>query len=402
MRAGLDAPQGAWPLAADLEKLHPGASVRLERVDGHAVWVSLTALQRADVTAATPDPPDGRIVRDPSGNPTGVLVDGAMALVPAPPVSRDVALRRMQTALVLLAAKGLTGVHAMAVSDASLDVLAQIRDQGRLPVRVWAYVEPDGAAAAKLLAEGPYGEGRLRVVGVKVFADGSLGSRGALLGAPYADAPDSRGTEVTDPATLAALVVATRKVGAGLAVHAIGDEAVHRVLEAVAAAPPAPEGALPVRIEHAQVVRPEDRPRFAALGVVASMQPTHAVSDAPWARKRLGDERVTWAYAWRSLLDAGAPLAFGSDFPIEPVDPGLGLSAATTRDGWTVEEVVTLDEATAAFTSGAAQAVGEAGLGRLAVGAPADLTLWSGEGERWRAVATVVGGEIVAEAPSAR
>jgi predicted amidohydrolase YtcJ len=397
-----DAPEGGWPLAADLENLHPHVSVRLERIDGHAAWVSLTALQAVGVTAATPDPAGGRVVRDASGNPTGVLVDRAMALVPPPTASREVEVRQMQAALVLIAAKGLTGVHAMGVSDRALGILAQIAAADQLPVRIWAYVEPEGEAAERLLASGPWGEGRLKVVGIKAFADGGLGSRGALLAEPYADAPDQRGTELTAPAELERLARAAREAGVGLAVHAIGDLAVHRALDAFAAAPPAREGALPLRIEHAQVVRPDDRARFASLGVVASMQPTHAVSDATWADERLGPDRLPWAYAWRSLLDAGAPLAFGSDFPVEAVDPGLGLAAAVTRDGFTVAEAVSLDEAIAAFTAGAAWAVGETGLGTLEVGQAADLTLWGIDGERWRAIGTVVGGEIVAEAPAAR
>ncbi|MEQ1508124.1 MAG: amidohydrolase family protein, partial [Myxococcota bacterium] len=350
-------------------------------------------------------PPGGRIVRDPSGAPTGVVVDAAVALLKIPEPTEAIDRARLQTALVLIAAKGLTGVDMMGATDRWVGILEGLDREGKLPVRLWVYVDPATDAAERLLRDGPWAGdgGRLRVVGIKAYADGALGSRGALLSAPYADAPDTTGTERTSAAELASL--AERALGAGvqLAVHAIGDRAVTETLDAFAAARAAhpDRAAVPLRVEHAQVVRPEDVPRFAALGVVASMQPTHATSDAPWAEDRLGPDRIRWAYAWRTLADAGAPIAFGSDFPVEAVDPALGLVAATTRGGWTIDQVVSWDEAVAGFTSGAARAVGaDDALGTLTPGKLADLTLWTvDDAGRWRAAGTVVGGEPIATSP---
>jgi predicted amidohydrolase YtcJ len=396
-----DAPEGGWPLASDLQKIQPGRKIVLERVDGHATWVSPAVLQELGLTRDTPDPADGRILRDPSGAPQGVLVDGATRLVQPPPPTAGEERRRMQSALVLIAAKGLTGVHMMGCSDGTLALLEELASAGKLPVRLWVYVDPTSQAASKLLAQGPWGQERLHVVGIKAYADGALGSRGALLSEPYADEPQTRGTALTTPEALRELAIRTLGAGGQLAVHAIGDLAVRHALDAFEAARAAhPErSALPLRLEHAQVVAPTDIPRLRALNVIASMQPTHAVSDSPWAEQRLGPSRIAWSYAWRTMLESGAVLAFGSDFPVEAVDPALGVAAATTRGGWRVEQALTVAETVAAFTSGAALAVGEEELGVLEAGMLADLTLWGDDGAgHWRATATVVGGEVVAGA----
>lgn len=397
-----DVPDGGWPLASDLEKVLPGRKVLLRRVDdGHTVWVSTAALAEAGLTAANADPPGGRIVRDGSGAPTGVLVDSAVLLVKTPAPSIDEERRRLRAALVLIVANGLTGVHMMGASDEVLEILDDLDRAQLLPVRLWVYVDPDTEAAARLAREGPWAGDRLKVVGVKAYADGALGSRGALLSAPYTDDPGQSGMAQTTPEELARLAETQLASGSSLAVHAIGDLAVRRTLDAFAAARAAhPDRSdVPLRVEHAQVVHPDDVPRFADLGVIASMQPTHASSDGPWAPARLGPERIGWAYAWKTLQEAGAPLAFGSDFPVEEVDPALGLVAATTRPGWTArDQVLTWDVAVAAFTSGAAHAVREdANLGTLEVGKLADLTLWRVEpGGGWAAAGVVVGGEVVA------
>jgi predicted amidohydrolase YtcJ len=396
-----DPPDGGWPLAVDLQKAQPGRKIVLERVDGHAVWVSPAVLQERSLTRDTPDPADGRILRDRSGAPTGVLVDGATRLVQPPPPTPEEERRRMQAALVLIAAKGLTGVHMMGCSDGTLALLEDLASADRLPVRLWIYVDPGTEAAKKVVAQGPWGQGRLKVVGIKAYGDGALGSRGALLSEPYSDEPQTRGTALTSPEELRELAIRALGGGAGLAVHAIGDLAARHALDAFEAARTAhPErSALPLRLEHAQVVAPADVPRLRALHVVASMQPTHAVSDSPWAEQRLGPDRIGWSYAWRTMLDSGAVLAFGSDFPVESVDPALGVAAGTTRGGWRPDQALTLEETVAAFTSGAAQAVGETELGVLEVGKLADLTLWGDDGAgNWRATATVVEGEIVAGA----
>lgn len=404
-----DLPPGGWPLAADLERLHPGRPISLSRVDGHAIWASQAALDLAQITAQTEDPSGGHIVRGEGGHPTGVLIDSAAAFVVPPPLGPEEEVRRMQAALVLLAAKGLTGVHAMGCSDRSVEILTALAQEGKLPVRLWLYVSRDSQAAKRLLAEGPWrvsgpdGSARLAVVGLKLIADGTLGSRSALLLQPYSDDPDNAGLARTSPNEI--LDLSTRALAAGVhvAVHAIGDRAIRETLDAFAKARAAhPERAdVPLRIEHAQVVDKADMRRFAELSVIASMQPTHATSDAPWAEERLGPERIASAYAWKSLSSAGASLAFGSDFPVEAVDPALGLSAAVTRGGWHTEEAISLEEAIAAFTSGAAKAAAEPALGQLLEGMTADLTLWNSDNSGlWRAAGTIVGGEVITGQPS--
>lgn len=390
-----DPPAGGWPLAADLERIHPGRPIALRRVDGHATWASPAALASAGIGPDTPDPDGGRIVRDADGRPTGVLIDAAVDLLKPPAPSPEARRDHLRLGVRKMLEVGLTGAHQMGASDEELLLLEAADRAGELPVRIWVYVDPGTRAANRLAAQGPWAGDHLAVVGVKAYADGALGSRGAWLSAPYTDEPGTVGNRLTSPEALAELAVTTLGGGASVAVHAIGDRAVTEALDAFAAARAAhPERAdVPLRIEHAQVVRPEDLPRFAALGVVASVQPSHATSDAPWAEARLGPERLRWSYAWRALADAGAPLALGSDFPIETPDPGHGLWAATTRGGWRTDQALTLDEALAGFTSGAARAVrADDRLGALAVGRPADLTVWTVEGDRWVAVAAVVDG----------
>jgi predicted amidohydrolase YtcJ len=406
-----DAPSGGWPLAADLDAIHPERPVALRRVDGHAVWLNSAALSAAGIGSNTPDPAGGSIVRDGSGQPTGVLIDTAMDLVKRPqptPAERDAWVR---AGLLAAADVGLTGLHVMGSGDATLAVFQAMADADELPIRLWVFVSPGTEAAQRLLAEGPRRDAWLSVVGIKAYADGALGSRGALLHAPYSDAPDHRGNEILTTAELVELATESSRAGTQLAVHAIGDRGVSQVLDAFEAAKLAhPQATIRHRVEHVQVVRPADLDRFVTLGVVASMQPTHATSDMPWAEARLGPHRVQNAYAWRSVLDREITLAFGSDFPVELEDPALGLWAATTRTdatgapkgGWFPNQVLSADEAVAAFTSGAAAAVHEqARLGSLAVGRTADLTLWTvrpdGSGERWRSVATVVNGAVVAQ-----
>lgn len=402
-----DAPGGGWPLAADLERALPGRQVALSRVDGHALWVSPGVLAAAGIVAETSDPPGGRIVRDAQGRPTGVLVDTAMDLVTLPAPSPEEAEQRLVSALDLVAASGLTGVHDMGVSDETLAVYTELDQRGDLDVRIWAYLTPESQAAERLLRDGPWRGDRLAVVGIKAYADGALGSRGALLSSPYADEPGHAGLPVTPADQLRSLAVRCLQADAQLAVHAIGDRAVTEVLDGFQAAREAvPDSDALLRVEHAQVVRPEDRDRFAKLSVVASMQPTHATSDMPWAEDRLGPDRIGWAYTWRSLAESGALLAFGSDFPVEGVSPSLGVWAATTRTdargmpggGWMPDERLTEAEAIGAFTWGAARAVGETELGAIKPGMLADLTLWHADrvpAGRLTPVGTVVAGEVV-------
>ena len=396
-----------WPTAADLDGVVADRPVMLRRIDGHAAWVNSRALQAAGIDAATPDPAGGRILRDASGQPTGVLVDNAMDLLPVPQPSRAEQERRLGLALAAIAAAGLTGVHDMGVDDDLLAIYTDLARTGRLPVEVVAWLAPGGAGAERLLRDGPWQEGRLSVVGLKVYADGALGSRGALLLDDYADEPGQRGLALSSEDELATLTERALGAGAQVAVHAIGDGAARMALDAFArarAAVPAANGTL-LRLEHAQIVADEDLARLADLGVVASVEPTHATSDMPWAEERLGPDRLRTAYRLRDYLDAGVVLALGSDFPIEDVSPSDGLWAATTRTnlngepdgGWKADQALTLDEAIAGFSAGARRAAGQAPI-TLDPGQPATLTAWRVEqrlGHPWlTAVATVVDGEV--------
>ena len=335
-----------------------------------------------------------------------------MAWIQRPEVPLDEQRRRLVLALDAIAATGLTGVHDQGASDTTLALYQALADAGELPIKITAYAWIDTEAAGRARAEGGWGSGHFQVRGVKAAADGALGSRGAQLRADYSDQPGHRGLPGTETDVLAAWATDLLGQGLQLTVHAIGDGAVDRTLDAFEAAREAwPEQArLPLRVEHAQVVHPDDLPRFAALNAVASMQPTHATSDMPWAGERLGPEREPWSYTWRALEQAGAALAFGSDFPVEAVAPNEGLWSATTRmhadgtptGGWYPDQVLTLAEAVDAFSVGAHRARGETGPVGLVAGAPADLTLWrvvDRHGHPFlEPVATIVDGRVVWQA----
>jgi predicted amidohydrolase YtcJ len=382
-------PDKSFPSNATLSAVVPDHPVLLRRVDGHAVVTNARGLALADITAATKDPPGGRILRDRTGAPIGVLVDTAADLlagaVPAP-TAADIE-RRVLLACKALAAFGITEFHDAGTSRAELAVLRKLEGEARLRVRV--YVMLDGGDDELLdgeFAAGPQvgRDGMLAVRAVKLFADGALGSRGAWLSQPYSDELGTHGLEVTPGARLAEVIRRAAKAGFQPCVHAIGDAAVNRVLD-LYERELGPGGAtLRPRIEHAQVVRPADVPRFGALAVIASVQPTHCTSDMPWAPARLGPERVAWAYRWRSLLSAGARLCLGSDVPVESPDPRLGLWAAVTRrtpqgtppGGWNPSEALTPAEAVAGYTSWASYAAFEENWrGTLVAGNAADFTV---------------------------
>lgn len=386
-----DWPEAEFPTAADLDLAFPDRPVWLTRVDGHAGWANSAALRavRRDLVG-TWQPDGGRILRDAAGRPTGVFIDAAMDLVreAVPPVDDATAERALVLGMQAAVRHGLTGVHDMGVSLADLARYRRLADRGAMPLRVYALADGDREALAALCRDGLYAHpgGRLRMHGVKLYMDGALGSRCAALLEPYADAPDNRGLLIVEPAALRGLVERARGCGVQLAIHAIGDRGNREVLDAYARAlAGAPGGAgLRWRIEHAQVLAPEDLPRLAALGVIASMQPTHATSDMPWAEARVGPRRIVGAYAWRQLRDSGARLALGSDFPVESVDPRLGLHAATTRadgagqpvGGWRPEEKLTAFEALRGFTLDAAYAgFMEDEVGSLEAGKRADFVV---------------------------
>lgn len=400
-------PDAEYPTRSALDRAAPGRAVALTRIDGHAMWVSTPALDLAGIRGETPDPPGGAIARDARGLPTGLLVDTAMDLVSAviPPPTKPELGARLLAGLEAVARVGLTSVHDMGTSAEMAEVLAELAAEGRLGVRVFAH--RFGALEACLAP--PKHVGLYREVGVKLFADGALGSHGALLLCPYCDRPGESGLALMQPEELAAAAAAIHAAGLQIAIHAIGDLANRRALDAIAAAQGA-DRSRRHRIEHAQLLAPDDLPRFQALGVSASMQPTHATSDMPWAEARLGRERLAGAYAWRSLERSGALLAFGSDAPIEEENPWFGVHAAVTRQdrqgapagGFLPEERLSVLEALEAFSSGAARAVHQDSP-RLRPGARADFSIVDRDpletppGELWRVqpLATWVDGRAV-------
>lgn len=388
-------PEREFPTAADLDEAFPDRPVWLVRVDGHAGWANSEAMRRAgaldDARGLDGDwqPEGSRIVRE-DGVATGVFVGGgARALVQRAVPEQDEALREqaLERALAAAVAVGLTGVHDMGVSRADLALFSRFADEGRLPLRVAAYAAGDGGAFADLCANGLYTHdgGRLWMHGIKLFADGALGSRGAALIEGYSDDPGNHGLLAHEPEAYADIVSRARECGVQVTTHAIGDRGNRTVLDAYAEALGEGVGSdHRWRVEHAQIVAVEDIPRFADLGVIASMQPTHATSDMGWAGDRVGEERLAGAYAWRSFLDAGVRLALGSDFPVESADPRLGLYAAVTRQdrdgqppgGWLPGQRLAAAEALQGFTTGSAYATRSEGeTGRLAPGLRADFVV---------------------------
>ena len=344
----------------------------------------------AGVTAKTVSPPGGRIEKA-GAAPSGVFVDAAKALVdravPQPlPKERALALEKAQTALL---AAGVTATADMGTTLDDWQALRRAGDIGALRLRVMSY----GAGVEEAVRIGVTGptpwlyQGKLRLVGVKLYADGALGSRGAWLKAPYADAPGQRGAGFLSDAQLKNLMSRAAMDGYQLAVHAIGDAANAQVLSAIEDLAQTYAGDRRWRIEHAQVVDGADLPRLAAHGIIASMQPIHQPSDRLMAEARLGPDRLAGAYAWHSVLAAGGRLAFGTDYPVERPDPFAGWVAAFTRTdaagapegGWQPQEKLTREAAWWAYTAGAAYAgFAEKEFGRLAPGQWADFIVVSG------------------------
>ncbi|HWT13659.1 MAG TPA: amidohydrolase family protein [Allosphingosinicella sp.] len=376
---------GRFPTAADLDAAVRDRPVWLERVDGHAGWANGAAMREAEVTATTQAPDGGRIERS-GRNPSGIFVDAAMALVeravpPPLPLHRDRALARAQE---LLLANGLTAVADMGTTAEEWNVMRRAGDAGQLNFRILSYASSiDDLLAVAGTRPSPWlYDGRLRMVGVKLYLDGALGSRGAWLKQPYRDAPGQRGLPLATDTVLKNLMSRAAMDRFQVAVHAIGDQANAVLLEAIEELSDTYRGDRRWRIEHAQIVDPADLPRFARHGIVASMQPVHQTSDMHMAEARMGLERLQGAYAWRSMIDNRVPLAFGSDFPVESPNPFHGLAAAISREdsagnppgGWLPQQRVSLEQAFAAFTRGAAHAAfAEDRLGTLEPGRMADF-----------------------------
>lgn len=381
---------GRFPTVQELDAVVADRPTALYRIDGHAMWVNTKALHAAGINRGTPDPAGGRIERDGEGNPAGVLVDKAMDLVEAviPQPSDAERLAALRAAMTRMNSVGLTGVGDAGVGAKIIASYKRLADQGKLSVRVYAMIGDTGEDFGALFKDGPllgYGNDRLTVRSVKLFADGALGSRGAALLAPYSDEPDQHGLLFMSDSEMQHKVETALKAGYQVNIHAIGDAANHQVLDAFEAAYRTVGGRqLRNRIEHAQVVALTDIPRFKQLDLVASMQPTHATSDMNMAEARIGPERLKGAYAWRTFLDQGTVVAGGSDFPVESDNPFFGLHAAVTRTdranqppgGWHPEQAMTLLEAFRAFTLDAAYAEHqEQTLGSLEPGKWADFIM---------------------------
>ena len=389
-------PGKAFPDARTLDAAFPDRPAAASRVDGHSLWVNSEAMRRAGVTPATPDPPGGKIVRRPDGTPSGVFVDSARDLIwkVEPPAGAPELRSRFEAAMRQCAALGITGVgDASAYGDEDteygadrIEVLRAMAKAGELPIRVDATVGWNSSRSQAWIARGPFREGLLTVHAIKIYVDGALGSRGAALLEDYSDDPGNRGILVNPPERIEAAAETAFRRGFQIWIHAIGDRGCRIALDAIEAAENRVHPSDPrPRIEHAQVVSPEDLPRFRTLGVIASIQPVFATSDMPWAAARLSGRRIGESYAWRSLLRAGARLCGGSDFPNDIMDPRAGLYAAVTRQaadgtpagGWRPEEDLTRPEALALYTSGAAYAFfGEGLRGELAAGKDADITVF--------------------------
>ena len=409
-----------WPTHDLLSAASPNNPVYLTRVDGHAGLANRRALDLAEITNATADPVGGRLIRGPSNQPSGVLIDTAQALVSSkiPPAS-DAQLDEQ----ILLADRemrrlGLTMVHDAGTDGRTVDAYKRLIDAGRLKTRLYVMLRGPLATLQPALDKGPitdYSNHRLAVRAIKVVADGALGSRGAAMLEPYADEPGTTGLLTTPPDEVYAQTHAASKAGFQTATHAIGDRANRLVMDIYERVQREVPGAraLRMRIEHAQILDRAEIPRFASLSVIASMQPTHATSDMPWVAARIGPERVEeGAYVWRKLMSSGATIAAGSDFPVELPNPLLGFYAAITRQdpkgqpasGWMPGERMSRDEALASFTRNAAFAAhAETLLGSLEAGKLADLVVLSKDIMRIAPPdiltasvrLTIVGGEIV-------
>jgi len=408
----------SWPDHKILDKASPKNPVALTRIDGHALWVNKKALELAGIDKNTPNPDGGEIKKDKNGKPTGLLIDNAMNLVykVIPPPTDEELEETVLVSTNNLVKYGITSVHDMGVGERTIQIYKKLADEGKLPIRIHAYVDGIGDTWNKYLKEGKligYQNNFVNVDGIKLFVDGAMGSRGALMTEPYQDDPENYGLlllseeqiyQVTKDALLKGLQVAT---------HAIGDSGNFLVLNAYQRAieelkPKDPR----LRIEHVQVINPEDAKRLAKLKVIPSMQPVHATSDMPWAEARLGPERVKWSYALRMVLNESKMIAGGSDFPVESPSVLEGIYSAITRqdkngspknaedvlrlvkekkwviskegikdpknfeNGWYTDQKLTIDEAIKCFTKWPAYAVFEENKkGTIEIGKWADFTI---------------------------
>lgn len=410
-------PVREFPTAAAIDAVVSDRPVWLRRIDGHAGWANSKALELAGIDKDTADPVGGKILRDDNGNATGTLVDNAMNLVSAkiPPSSKDDYRRAFLAAFKELTSLGLTSVHDAGIGIAEAEVYMSMADNGEMPMRIYAMMWEAGenldAIGKPIVA---YGNDRLDIRAVKLMADGALGSRGAAMIEPYEDDTENRGLRMYTQDEVDAKVKKANDMGFQVGIHAIGDFGNRQSLDAFEKSQGGVASPLRNRVEHAQIIALDDIPRFAKLGVIASMQATHATSDMNMAEDRIGAERLKGAYAWRKLLDSGAVLANGSDFPVELANPMHGMYASVTRQGrdglpaggWHAEEGLSRAETLHSFTLAAAFAAHqEERLGSLEPGKWADFivvdrdyfTIPAAEIDDIQVLQTWVGGEMVYE-----
>jgi predicted amidohydrolase YtcJ len=410
-------PVKEFPSAAHIDAVVSDRPVWLNRIDGHAGWANSKALQLAGIDNETPDPVGGKIHRDNNGRATGILVDNAMDLVDSkvPPPQKDDYRQAFQAAFAQLTSLGLTSVHDAGIDIAQIETLMSMADNDEMSMRIYAMIAGAGANLDAIGKPIPsYGNDRLAVMSVKLVADGALGSRGAAMVEPYSDDAENRGLPFWTQQQLDEMVQKANGMGFQVGIHAIGDYGNQQALDAFSKAQGGKPSALRNRIEHSQIIRLEDIPRFAELGVIAAMQATHATSDMNMAEDRIGPERIKGAYAWRKLLDSGAVIANGSDFPVELPDPMHGLYASVTRKsraglpegGWYASEALTRAETLHSWTYAAAYAAHqEDRLGTLEPGKWADFivvdrdffTVPESEIDDIQVLQTWVGGELVYE-----
>ena len=388
--------EGEWashyPNNAALSAASPQNPVYLVGLHGFAAWANKRALDIAGITKETKDPENGKILRDEqTGEPTGILLNRAQELVAKhiPPMTVAQAKKALELGAAECVKNGLTSIHEAQVTPLMLDAYRELIREGRMPLRLYAMLDgADSSLVEEWLKRGPEidAQHQLTIRAFKLFADGALGSRGAALLEPYSDAPQTKGVVTTPESAVYELTRRSLQRGFQVCTHAIGDAANRIVLDAYERALRESGEARDarLRIEHAQVLSPQDIPRFAKLGIIASMQPVHCTSDMPWAEKRLGTERIKGAYAWRSVLATGAHVPFSSDFPGETLNPFYGIYAAITRQdpsgnpsgGWHPEQKVSLDDALRGYTVEAAYAeFAEKDKGTIEAGKLADFTV---------------------------
>jgi len=410
-------PVKEFPTAAAIDAVVADRPVWLRRIDGHAGWANSMALRLAGIDNDTADPVGGKIIRDDDGVATGTLIDGAMEFVSSqvPPSSKDDYHKAFLAAFKELTSLGLTSVHDAGISIDEAEVYMSMADNGEMPMRIYAMIweaeENLDAIGKPIIA---YGNDHLDIRSVKLLSDGALGSRGAAMIDPYEDDTENHGLRMYTQAELNAKVKKANDMGFQVAIHAIGDFANRQSLDAFELAQGGVPSPLRNRVEHAQIITLEDIPRFAKLGVIASMQATHATSDMNMAEDRIGAERLKGGYAWRKLLDSGAVIANGSDFPVELANPMYGMYASVTRKsraalpegGWRAEDALTREETLHSFTLASAYAaLQEDRFGSLEPGKWADFIVVDrdffeipeSEIDDIQVLQTWVGGELVYE-----